>query len=95
MASGKPIRISRAPTRWGRVTLDMIFRSADKAVTATVELARPGSPKEIHVKLRLPKGSPLRTVTVNGQPATIGRVQNDTVIISTGKELRFEVVGRL
>jgi hypothetical protein len=95
LASGKPIRISQAPTRWGRVNLDLIHKAAAKTVTATVELARAGSPKEIHVKLRMPKQSPVRTVTVNGRPATLAGPHNDTVIIATGNERRFEVVGSI
>jgi hypothetical protein len=60
-----------------------------------VELARAGTPKEIHVKLRMPKQTPVRAVTVNGRPATLGGAHGDTVIIATGAERRFEVVGSL
>jgi hypothetical protein len=95
LASGKAVRISQAPTRWGRVSFEMIYKPAAKAVTATVELARAGTPKEIHVKLRVPKETPVRTVTVNGRAATLGGAHNDTVVIATGAERRFEVVGSL
>ncbi len=95
LASGKPVRISQAPTRWGRVSLEMVHEPAAKKVTATVDLARPGSPKEIQVKLRMPKQTPIRTVTVNGRPTTLAGPHNDTVIISTGNEKRFEIVGTL
>jgi hypothetical protein len=95
LASGKPIRISQAPTRWGRASLDMIYRPAAKTVSATVELARAGSPREIQVKLRMPKQTPVRTVTVNGRPATLGGPHNDTVIIATGAEKHFEIIGSL
>ncbi len=95
LASGKPIRMSQAPTRWGRASLDMIYRPAAKTVSATVELARAGSPREIQVKLRMPKQTPVRTVTVNGRPATLGGPHNDTVIIATGAEKHFEIIGSL
>ena len=94
VASGKPIRISQAPTRWGRVSLDLAARSESRSVVAKVELARPGTPKEIQVKLRVPKQNPIRSVTVNGRPATLGGPHNDTVIIATGSERTFEVVGQ-
>jgi len=93
VASGKEIRIDRAPTRWGRVNFKMLAKPADKRVVATVELARAGAPRELHVKLRLPIQSPLETVTVNGRQASIGGLHNDTVVISTGSEKHFEVVG--
>jgi hypothetical protein len=58
-----------------------------------VELERAGAPKELHVKLRMPLANAVKTATVNGKPATIGGVHNDTVIVQTGSEKRFEVVG--
>jgi len=63
-------------------------------VVAKVELARPGAPKEIHVKLRVPKQTPLRSVTVNGKVAELAGKHGDTVIIATGSEKHFEVVGQ-
>jgi hypothetical protein len=95
VSSGKPVSIEQAPTRWGRVSLHLISRSATKSVVATVELAHAGSPREIHVKLRVPKQTPLRSVTVNGAPAKITGANNDTVVIATGALKHFEVVGQL
>jgi hypothetical protein len=94
VASGKPVRIEQAPTRWGRVSLNLVAKP-NKSVSATVELARPGAPKEIQVKLRVPKQTPLKGVTVNGRAAQLAGRHNDTVIISTGSEKHFEVVGQL
>ena len=95
IASGKPVRIEQAPTRWGRVSLNLMSRPATKSVAATVELARPGAPKEIQVKLRVPKQTPLQSVTVNGHPAKIEGKHNDTVVIATGSQKHFEVIGQL
>ncbi len=94
VASGKPIRISQAPTRWGRVSMELATRPESKSVVAHVELARPGAPKEIQVKLRAPKQSPVKTVTVNGRPAVLAGKHNDTVIIATGSDRTFEIVGQ-
>jgi hypothetical protein len=93
VASGKPIRIDRAPTRWGRVNLNLQNRPQSKSVVATVELASAGAPRELHVKLRMPLANAVKTATVNGKPATIGGVHNDAVIVQTGNEKHFEVVG--
>jgi hypothetical protein len=95
VSSGKPVSIEQAPTRWGRVSLHLISRPATKSVVATVELAHAGSPREIQVKLRVPKQTPLRSVTVNGTPAKITGAYNDTVVIATGALKHFEVVGQL
>jgi hypothetical protein len=93
VASGQPVRIDQAPTRWGKVNFQMIARG--NSVVATVELAKSSAPKEVHVKLRVPKDRPVRSVTVNGRPATLGGLHNDTVAITAGAERRFEVVGQL
>jgi len=82
VASGKEISIEQAPTRWGRVSFRL------KGSTATVELARAGSPKELHVKLR--HRQPIKTVTVNGRPATL---RGDTAVFPSGSEKHFEIVG--
>jgi hypothetical protein len=93
VASGKPIRMDQAPTRWGRVNFQLQNRPQSKSVVASIELSRAGAPKELHVKLRMPLESAIKAATVNGKPATIGGVHNDTVIIQTGTGMHFEVVG--
>src|ERR1035438_2639877 len=65
MASGKPIRIDQAPTRWGRVNLNLQNRPESKSVVATVELARAGAPQELHVKLRMPLADAAKTAPAN------------------------------
>jgi hypothetical protein len=92
VASGKEIRIDQAPTRFGRVDFKMISDGA-RRVTATVVLPRQGGPKEIEVKLRLPTKHAMKSVTVNGRPATPGGAHRDSVVIPVDKESRFEVVG--
>jgi hypothetical protein len=86
--SGKEIRIDRATTRWGRVDFRMAADKAAKKISATVSLARVGGPEEVHVKLRVPKSAKVTNVTVNGRPAGLN---NETVIIKTGTERRFEI----
>jgi len=92
-ASGQPVRIEQAPTRWGRVNYRMATRG--NSVVATVELAPASAPREIEVKLRVPRETPVRRVTVNGRPATLGGPHHDTVAIEVGAGRRFEVVGQL
>jgi len=95
VASGRPVQIEKAPTRWGRVSLNLASKPASKSVVATVQLAHPGAPKEIHVKLRTPRDTPVKSATVNGSLATLGGRFYDTVIVQTGNETHFEVVGQL
>jgi hypothetical protein len=92
VGSGEEISITGAPTRWGRVSMKMKMDQAAKNVRAEIQLARPGSPKQIHVKFRLPKTHSLQTATVNGRPAQIGGIHRDTVTASTENTAKFEVV---
>jgi hypothetical protein len=89
VASGKEIRIEQAPTRWGRVNFSM------SGVEARVELAKAGAPRELHVKFRLPVANALRSATVNGRPARMGGLHNDTVIIETGNRRSFVIDGKI
>jgi hypothetical protein len=93
VGSGATLSIDRAPTRWGRVSFQMKADTAAKKVNASVTLARAGSPKELHVKLRLPEQYKLGAVTVNGRPGQLGGPHGDTVLITTGSETKFEVSG--
>jgi hypothetical protein len=100
-ASGKPVTIDQAPTRFGRVNFTLASSAAStastsnaKQVVAKVELAKAGTPAEIHVTLRTPKDAKVQRVTVNGRPATLGGRHGDTVVIKTGSEQRFEVLGQ-
>ena len=95
IASEKRIQIQEAPIRWGRVSFSLAAKSQNKSVTATVELTGNSSPKEIHLKLRTPTHMPIERVTVNGEPASLGGVHNDTVIIPTGTRRQFEVLGQI
>ncbi len=93
LGSGKEIRIDQAPTRWGRVNFRIVADHAAKKITANVLLARAGAPKELQVKLRLPKENTLQSVTVNGRPAKLGGAHNDVAIFATRADKHFDVVG--
>jgi hypothetical protein len=92
--SGKEIKIEGAPTRWGRASFSLIAKPSDQ-VTATVNLERPGSPKEIQVKMRIPKNRSLKAAKVNGRSATFGGANKDTIVVSTAGAKRFDVTAQL
>src|SRR5205814_1151225 len=81
LASGKEIRIDRAPTRWGRISFRLVAMPAEKSLVASVQLSRPGSPKEVHLKLRLPLENKLLKVRINGWVANLRGPGNDTGLI--------------
>jgi hypothetical protein len=91
--SGKPIHIQQAPTRWGAVSFSLVSKPVEKSVTAVIELSAAGSPAEIEIKFRMPKNVHLHSVTANARPAALGGLHGDTVVIATGREKHFKVVG--
>ena len=93
--SNNQIRAERVPTRWGHVTFDVASHADTKVVTGNLELSGASVPKEVHFKLRLPKNMRIQDVTVNGQPAPMGGIHQDTVIISAAGKRTFQLVGRL
>jgi len=95
VGSGKEIGIEHAPTRWGRVSFKLAANTAAKTVRGEVELGGDRAPAEVYFKLRLPAQMTLAAVAVNGQPVALQGVHNDTVIIKTGKERKFEIIGQL
>jgi hypothetical protein len=93
VASGKKIGIEQAPTRWGRVSFTLQAKAETGAVVGQVELLGAKAPAELNFKLRLPVENKLRRVTVNGRATKLGGPHGDTVIIATGGEKKFEIVG--
>lgn len=94
IVSGKPIRIERAPTRWGRVSLELCANPTARKIIGKIVLAETARPKQIHLKLRLPLEHRLQQVSVNGNPQRVGGLKNDTVIIPSDHEKQFEVAAQ-
>ncbi|HEX3118666.1 MAG TPA: hypothetical protein VHP80_06185, partial [Candidatus Acidoferrum sp.] len=94
VASGKKVAIDGAATRWGRVDFSLQTDRSAKKISATVKLRdeRRAVPKELHVKLRLPKTNQLGAVSVNGKPGGIGGRHHDGVVITVGNERTFEIL---
>jgi hypothetical protein len=95
VGSGETLSIDRAPTRWGRVSFRMQADIPAKKITASVTLARPGAPKELHVKFRLPERYKLGAVTANGRPVKVGGPHGDTAIVLTATEAKFELTAAI
>lgn len=94
VATGKPIAISGAPTRWGRV--DYRLETRGNTLVATIALPAKGDlPKEVHVTFRAPEGRKLASATTNGQSATFSGAHNDAVVVTPNGQRKLEVVAQL
>ena len=94
IATGKPIAIEGAPTRWGRVHYHLAPRGGDELV-ATITMPERGElPKELQVSFRVPKGKTISSLTSNGETVSPGGKDKDTAVINPGGKRKFEVVAR-
>jgi hypothetical protein len=95
VASGKPIGIEHAPTRWGRVSYHLAPRG-DNQLVATITLSEQADlPKELHVSFRVPSGQSLAGLTVNGEALAPGGRTKDAAVFPTRGKKTFEVVATL
>ena len=89
LAPGKRIAVSNVPTRFGAVSFSLAAES--HTVAGTIEAPARGT---LRLRLRLPRGERIATVTVNGGPA---RRRGDTIDLSGHRgtlELAVGVAGR-
>ena len=91
IATGKPIALEHAPTRYGRVIYSIEAHGQDK-IAASVSLPPSGRmPEKIHVTFRAPAGRAVASVTVNGKVGTLGGRHRDTAVIDPSGSRYFEV----
>ncbi|GGZ27503.1 twin-arginine translocation signal domain-containing protein [Asticcacaulis endophyticus] len=89
IASGEPVAITGAPTRWGAV--DFSVQGQGASIRGQVAFAGQSRPKEVHLRLRVPKGKTLRRVLINGKSARIVGRQKDTVVFSPAGVAAFTI----
>ena len=95
VASGKPIGIENAPTRYGRVTYRLETRETG-VLAASIVLPPTGAlPKELHVTFRVAKGKKVSGITVNGRPVNSSGADGETAVIQPEGQRRFEVIAHL
>jgi hypothetical protein len=83
LEDGKTIRVSDAPTRWGRVGFSVISHLKDNKVNAEVRL--PGSfAAKTQLRLRAPGEAKLKSVTLNGKSWTQFDPNDETITIPAG-----------
>jgi hypothetical protein len=71
MADGDRIKVQRAATYFGPLDLEIDSHARFHEVSAQVRLTARVAPAAIRLRLRSPDGAPIRSATVNGQPARI------------------------
>ena len=67
LEQSKKISVKNAPTHFGMVDFEIISNVDSGKVNATVKMPARNPPKEIWLRLRHPKSTPIKSVTVNGK----------------------------
>jgi hypothetical protein len=88
LEDGRTIAVSRAPTPWGRLSFSLHSHLQAGSVEADLEL--PSAPPTARVKLRLrvPEGHRIRSVTANGKPWEQFDAEEETVTVPPGAKGR-------
>jgi hypothetical protein len=86
LEEGKTIAVTNAPTRWG--SLSFSLRSHLQAGNIEARLAWPSAPPSTLVKLRLrvPTGHQIGSVTANGKPWDQFNAEDETVMLPPGRK---------
>jgi hypothetical protein len=94
IASGKPIAIKGAPTRWGRVA-DRLVTSGNELISSIALPEHGEAPKEVQASFRVPEGKTLIGITANGRAIPVVGKNKDAGLITTGTQRKFEIVAQI
>jgi hypothetical protein len=68
LEQGKKIAIEHAPTHFGATDCEIVSDVDHGTIFATVKMPSRNTAKEVWLRLRHPKSTPMKSVTVNGKP---------------------------
>ncbi|MGC2636589.1 MAG: Tat pathway signal protein [Acidobacteriaceae bacterium] len=95
IASGKPIAIEEAPTRWGRVNYRLEHRDENQLVASIHFLETHRQAESLRVTFRLPEGKSLASLAVNGKAVAPGGRNKDAALIAPHGIRSFEVAAKM
>jgi hypothetical protein len=76
---GKKIAVKNAPTYFGTLAYEIVSDVDTGKISATIQIPARKAPKDMIIRLRHPKASPIKSVTVNGQPSTAFDQDKETI----------------
>ncbi|MBI3945419.1 MAG: hypothetical protein HY321_05845 [Armatimonadetes bacterium] len=91
LEDGEEVRVERAPTLFGETSFTIASHAAEKRITVTIDPPVRRPPAKIIVRLRHPRGEPIRAATLDGRP--IADFTADTVTL-TGASRRTVIEAR-
>jgi hypothetical protein len=94
LEDGQEIRVQRAPTYYGPVSIHVKSRTGANQITAVVEGKWRKAPRGLLVRLRPPEEKPLREIRVNGQIWNDFDPEKEWVRIPEVREARYTIEAR-
>ena len=91
LRAGRRIAVRRAPTSFGPLTYSLQARA--DTILATVDVPKRQAPKSLKLRLRLPRGQQIESVTIGGKPLEPSQRVGETIDLS-GLGGRLEVTVR-
>ncbi|HKO13675.1 MAG TPA: hypothetical protein VJV22_17025 [Acidobacteriaceae bacterium] len=95
IASGQPIGIEDAPTRWGRVSYRLTHRGENQLLATLKFLESRRLPDRVRVTFRVPEGKTLASLALNGRTISPGGRHKDVALFSPEGTRSFEVVATM
>jgi hypothetical protein len=94
LEDGQTIAVTRAPTPWGRLSFSLHSHLQAGRVEAVVELPPVPPTARVKVRLRVPEGHRMRSVTANGKPWEQFDAEEETVTVPPGTKGRVVLTVR-
>ena len=94
MEQGKRIRVERAPTEFGPLTMTIESRAGEGAIAAVVDLSGRNPPAVLRVRLRHPQARAMKSVTVNGRAWEDFDADREWVRIAAPVPARCDILAR-
>jgi hypothetical protein len=94
LEDGKQIRVERAPTSYGSLSMTAESRAAAGEMRATIQMPSRQRPAALLVRFRHPQAQPIKAATVNRQNWTSFDPAKEWVQINHPAEKQYEIVVR-
>jgi hypothetical protein len=81
LAEGNTIAVSNAPTRWGSLSFSLRSHLQAEEIEARLVLPATATSTLVKLRLRVPAGYQMRSVTANGKPWDEFNAEEETVTL--------------
>jgi hypothetical protein len=91
LEDGKTIAVSDAPTRWGRLSYSVHSHLRTGSIEAKLTWASAPSSAQVKLRLRVPEGHRIRSVSADGKPWDQFDAAGETVTLPASRNRQVEM----